>query len=91
MFASLHVSTDIIKVYGLSVVKGLTVFTPNDKVFKVDGVPDLTKLTNADLVTLLQYHVVPTYSPIGSLKTSKDPISTLATSGAGKYDLMGAM
>ena len=45
MFASLHVSTDKIKVYGLSVVKGLTVFAPNDKVFKAaDGAFPMYKL-----------------------------------------------
>ena len=86
-FASLLVSTGVIKIYESAVEKGLTVFAPNDEAFKADGVPDLTKLTNAELVTLLQYHAVAAYSPIGSLKTSKDPISTLATSGAGKYDL----
>ncbi|GFY90319.1 FASCICLIN-like arabinogalactan-protein 10 [Actinidia rufa] len=35
----------------------------------------------------LTYHALPSYSPFGSLKTTKDPISTLATSGAGKFDL----
>ena len=45
MFASLHVSMDKIKVYGLSVVKGLTVFAPNDKVFKAaDGAFPMYKL-----------------------------------------------
>ncbi|KAK4741299.1 hypothetical protein SAY87_024887 [Trapa incisa] len=86
-FASLLVSSGVIKTYQSAVEKGLTIFAPNDEAFKADGVPDLTKLTNADLVSLLLYHAVPSYTPIGSLKTSKDPISTLATNGAAEYAL----
>ncbi|KAL8111397.1 fasciclin-like arabinogalactan protein 8 [Apium graveolens] len=86
-FASLLLNTGVLKVYQSSITKGLTVFAPNDEAFKKKGVPDLSKLTNAELVTLLQYHALPSYSPIGSLKSSKDPISTIATNGAGKFDL----
>ncbi|KAL3735953.1 hypothetical protein ACJRO7_024983 [Eucalyptus globulus] len=39
-----------------------------------------------ELVSLLLYHSMADYTPIGSLKTSNAPISTLATNGAGKYD-----
>ncbi|KAL1830245.1 hypothetical protein ACET3Z_008657 [Daucus carota] len=86
-FAGLLLNTGVLKVYQTALTKGLTVFAPNDEAFKKKGLPDLTKLTNAELVSLLQYHALPSYSPIGSLKSSKDPISTLATNGAGKYDL----
>lgn len=86
-FVSLLESSGVIKIYESAVEKGLTIFAPNDEAFKGDDVPDLSKLTNAELVTLLQYHASATYTPIGSLKTSKDPITTLASSGAGKYDL----
>ncbi|TQD99972.1 hypothetical protein C1H46_014351 [Malus baccata] len=86
-FASLIVSTGVIKTYQSAADKGLTIFAPNDEAFKAKGVPDLNKLTNAELVSILQYHTVAGYSSIGSLKTSKAPISTLATNGAGKYDL----
>ncbi|OWM64958.1 fasciclin-like arabinogalactan protein 10 [Punica granatum] len=85
-FASLLISSGVIKTYESAIDKGLTVFAPNDEAFKAKGVPDLGKLTNAELVSLLQYHAVPSYTPIGSLKSSKDPISTLATNGAAKYD-----
>ncbi|KAL3750225.1 hypothetical protein ACJRO7_011246 [Eucalyptus globulus] len=37
-------------------------------------------------MSLLLYHAVVDYTPIGSLKTSNAPISTLTTNGAGKYD-----
>ncbi|XP_010277448.1 PREDICTED: fasciclin-like arabinogalactan protein 10 [Nelumbo nucifera] len=86
-FASLLVSSGVLKMFESALDKGLTVFAPNDEAFKAAGVPDLSKLTNAELVTLLQYHALARYNPFGSLKTAKGPISTLATNGAGKYDL----
>ncbi|GMH22508.1 hypothetical protein Nepgr_024351 [Nepenthes gracilis] len=86
-FAALIVSSGVLKVYESQIDKGLTIFAPNDEAFKAKGVPDLSKLSNAELVSLLQYHALNSYTSKGSLKTTKDSISTLATSGAGKYDL----
>lgn len=86
-FAALIVSSGLIKTFQTTADKGLTLFVPNDEAFKAKGVPDLSKLTNAELVSLLQFHAVARYTPIGALKTTKDAISTLATNGAGKYDL----
>ncbi|XP_038875949.1 fasciclin-like arabinogalactan protein 10 [Benincasa hispida] len=86
-FASLIVSNGVIKTYESAVEKGLTIFAPNDEAFKADGVPDLSKLTNAEVVSLLLYHALPGYTPIGALKTTKDPIDTLATGSAGKFDI----
>ncbi|XP_059634013.1 fasciclin-like arabinogalactan protein 8 [Cornus florida] len=86
-FASLILSTGVLKVYQTAAEKGLTLFAPSDKAFKAAGMPDLSKLTNAEVVSLLQYHALASYTPIGSLKTTKTPISTLATNGAGKFDL----
>ncbi|KAL1322069.1 hypothetical protein HN51_066995 [Arachis hypogaea] len=86
-FASLIVSNGVIKTFQSTADKGLTIFAPSDEAFKAKGVPDLSKLTNAEIVSLLQYHAAAKYLPVGSLKTSKDAISTLATNGAGKYDL----
>lgn len=64
----------------------MTIFAPNDEAFKARGVPNLSKLTNAEVVSLLQYHATAKYLPVGSLKTTKDAINTLASNGAGKYD-----
>lgn len=86
-FASLIVSTGVLKVYTSAIDKGLTIFAPNDEAFKDADAPDLSKLSNADVVSLLQYHALATYTPVGSLKQSKGRIATLATNGAGKYDL----
>lgn len=87
-FAGYVSSTGMIKTYQAAANKALTVFAPNDEAFKVvAGIPDLSKLTNAELVSLLQYHALPSYDPIGTLKSAKAPLATLATSGGGKYVL----
>ncbi|WRX08214.1 FAS1 domain - like 1 [Theobroma cacao] len=86
-FASLLISSGVLKTYESALDKGLTIFAPSDEAFKAEGVPDLSKLTNSDQVTLLQYHASPEYKPKGTLKTTKDPLNTLATSGAGKFHL----
>ncbi|CAL0328133.1 unnamed protein product [Lupinus luteus] len=86
-FSSLIVTTGVIKTFQSTVDKGLTIFAPSDEAFKSKDVPDLKKLTSAEVVSLLQYHATATYLPVGSLKTSHDSFSTLATNGAGKFDL----
>ncbi|TYJ08689.1 hypothetical protein E1A91_A11G091500v1, partial [Gossypium mustelinum] len=86
-FASLLTSSGMLKTYESALDKGLTVFAPFDEAFKAEGVLDLSKLTNAEQVSLLEYHASSDYKPKGTLKTTKDPISTMATNGAGKYDL----
>lgn len=86
-FAKMISNTGVLKVYQTAAEKGLTLFAPSDEAFKARGLPDLNKLSNAELVSLLQYHALASYTPKGTLKTTKDPLSTLATNGAGKYDL----
>jgi uncharacterized surface protein with fasciclin (FAS1) repeats len=86
-FARLIVSSGVMKMYQAAMDKALTLFAPNDDAFQAKGLPDLSKLTSAELVTLLQYHALPQYAPKASLKTIKGHIQTLASTGAGKYDL----
>ncbi|VVB06447.1 unnamed protein product [Arabis nemorensis] len=86
-FANLLLTSGVLKTYESTVDKGLTVFAPSDEAFKSEGVLDLKKLTQAEVVSLLEYHALAEYKPKGSLKTNKEAISTLATNGAGKYDL----
>ncbi|GER31262.1 fasciclin-like arabinogalactan protein [Striga asiatica] len=83
-FAGLLVSTGVLKVYQSAAGDGLTVFAPNDEAFKAAGAPDLSRLTNAEVVSLLQYHALASYTPVGTLKQTRGKISTLATNGAGK-------
>ncbi|PAN39692.1 hypothetical protein PAHAL_7G261700 [Panicum hallii] len=86
-FAQLIVSSGVVKMYQAAMDKALTLLAPNDDAFKAKGLPDLSKLSSADLVTLLQYHALPQYAPKASLKVAKGDIPTLASTGAGKYDL----
>ncbi|KAL6495429.1 Envelope glycoprotein gp160 [Orobanche gracilis] len=86
-FASLIGSTGVLKVYLSAMDKGLTIFAPNDEAFKAAGTPDLSKVTNAEVVSILEYHALASYSPIGTLKQTKGKLTTLATNGVGKYDL----
>jgi uncharacterized surface protein with fasciclin (FAS1) repeats len=86
-FAALVVSSGVIKTYQAAMDKALTLFAPTDDAFHAKGLPDLAKLTAADLVTLLEYHALPQYAPKASLKTIRGGIPTLASTGKGKYDL----
>ncbi|PKU87004.1 fasciclin-like arabinogalactan protein 8 [Dendrobium catenatum] len=86
-FASLLVSTGLLKNFQSAMDKGLTLFAPDDEAFNADGVPDLNSLSSADLVTLLQYHALSSYTPKDSLKLADHPISTMATGSSGKFDL----
>ncbi|KAI3672463.1 hypothetical protein L6452_38551 [Arctium lappa] len=69
-------------------MKGITVFTTSDVVFTAHGLPNLNKLTNAEVVSLLLYHASSNYISRGSLKTVKNPIHTLATNTVGKFNLI---
>jgi uncharacterized surface protein with fasciclin (FAS1) repeats len=86
-FARLIVTSGVIKMYQTAMDKALTLFAPNDEAFKAKDLPDLNKLSSADLVTLLQYHALPQYAPKASLKVTKGDIPTLASTGAGKFRL----
>ncbi|XP_057980285.1 fasciclin-like arabinogalactan protein 8 [Malania oleifera] len=86
-FASLITSTGVIKTYESAVDNGLTIFAPTDEAFKAVGTPDISKLTNADTISLLLYHAIGSYYPTGALKSQKDPLTTLASKSAGKFDL----
>ncbi|CAN6466491.1 unnamed protein product [Victoria cruziana] len=87
IFADMIASTGVLKTYQTAAAKGLTLFAPSDDAFKGAGVPDFSKLTSAELVSLLEYHALAEYRPIGSLKTSSGSITTLASSGVGKFGL----
>ncbi|KAL6882594.1 hypothetical protein ACP4OV_011284 [Aristida adscensionis] len=86
-FARLVASSGVIKMYQAAMDKALTLFAPNDDAFQAKDLPDLSKLTSADLVTLLEYHALPRYAPKASLKVAKGDIPTMASTGAGKFDL----
>ncbi|KAJ4800253.1 Fasciclin-like arabinogalactan protein [Rhynchospora pubera] len=87
IFASLITSSGVLDTYQSAMDKGFTLFAPSDDAFKADGVPDLTKLSRTDLVTVLRYHALPSYTPKASLKTAKGPVATMASNGLGMYIL----
>lgn len=86
-FASLLAQTGVLKTYQSAAGKGLTIFAPSDEAFKAAKVPDLSKLSSAELDSLCLYHALGSYNPTGSLKTQKGSLPTLATNGAFKYEL----
>ncbi|CAL0304656.1 unnamed protein product [Lupinus luteus] len=86
-FASLIDSSGVIKTFQSNAGKGLTIFAPTDEGFKSKDVPDLKKLTSEEAVTLLKYHATASYLPLGSLRVTKGPISTLASTGAGNFQI----
>ncbi|KAK1261895.1 Fasciclin-like arabinogalactan protein 10 [Acorus gramineus] len=87
VFSSLLVKSGVLRSFQAAMDKGLTIFAPSDMAFKAKGLPDVHRLSSADLVALLQFHALPRYVPKGTLKTTTKPIDTMATSGAGKFDL----
>ncbi|KAI3701054.1 hypothetical protein L2E82_45697 [Cichorium intybus] len=84
-FNKLITTTGVVDIYQKMAQDGLTVFAPSDAAFKATGLPDFNKLTNAELVSLLLYHAVPSYVPRITLKNEKDPLHTLATNSAGEF------
>eukprot|EP01018_Ginkgo_biloba_P016940 Gb_40985 [translate_table: standard] len=87
IFAQMITSTGVLKTYEDAVAGGLTLFAPTDEAFQGRMMPKLKKLSSAQQVSILEYHAIPVYSPLGTLKTTHGPISTLATNGASKYAL----
>ncbi|XP_058763593.1 fasciclin-like arabinogalactan protein 1 [Vicia villosa] len=64
---------------------GLTIFCPADDAFK-GFLPKFKNLTAAGKIALLEFHGVPIYQSIASLKSNNGVMNTLATDGAEKYD-----
>ncbi|KAJ3706688.1 hypothetical protein LUZ61_010393 [Rhynchospora tenuis] len=87
VFASLIISSGVLEMYESAMENGFTLFAPTDDAFKADGVPDFTTLSRTDLVTILQYHALASYTPKASLKTARGPIATMASNGSGTYVL----
>ncbi|GLJ45220.1 hypothetical protein SUGI_0951780 [Cryptomeria japonica] len=87
IFVQLITSTGVLKTYEDAFVNGFTLFAPTDEAFSATVMAKLKKLSSAQQIYVLEYHALPQYSPMGTLKTSSGPVSTLATSGAAKYAL----
>nr|ABI95391.1 fasciclin-like protein FLA1 [Triticum aestivum] len=88
-FARLIVSSGVVRTYQAAMDRGLTLFAPTEDAFQAKGLPDLGKLTSADLVGLLEYQALAQYAPKASLKTMKGGIPTLASTARGVRPLRG--
>ncbi|KAG0490242.1 hypothetical protein HPP92_007105 [Vanilla planifolia] len=86
-FASLITTTGMLKNFQTAMDKGLTLFVPNDVAFKAQGVPDLSSISSADLVTLLEFHALLSDTPKDSLKSADHAMATMASGASGKFDL----
>lgn len=87
IFAGLISSTGVLKSYEEAIQGGLTVFAPTDAAFTSVTNKMLNKLSSEDKVSVLEFHALTIYSPLGTLKTTNGPIATMASTGAGKYVL----
>lgn len=87
IFAGMISSTGVLKTFEDAVEGGLTVFCPTDPAFTVATSKLLKKMSSDNQTAVLEYHGLPIYSPLGTLKTTNGPIRTMASSGAGKYVL----
>ncbi|XP_028752927.1 fasciclin-like arabinogalactan protein 1 [Neltuma alba] len=85
VFAETLLASDAEKTYMDSLDGGLTVFCPVDDAFKA-FLPKYKNLTAAGKTALLEYHGVPVYQPLATLKSNNGLLNTLATDGANKYD-----
>ncbi|BFG29895.1 hypothetical protein CerSpe_161690 [Prunus speciosa] len=82
---TLLANPDAFKTYEDNVGGGLTVFCPMDEAFKA-FLPKFKNLTTAGKAALLEYHGVPVYQSMATLKSNNGLQNTLATDGASKFD-----
>lgn len=87
IFVQMITATGVLKTYQDALAKGFTLFAPTDGAFTGTLMRKFKKLSSAQEVSILEYHALPSYNPLGTLKTTSAPITTLATNGASKYAL----
>ncbi|KAL0310941.1 UNVERIFIED_CONTAM: Fasciclin-like arabinogalactan protein 1 [Sesamum angustifolium] len=68
-----------------NIESGLTIFCPGDDAMK-GFMPKYKNLSAAGKQSLLEYHGIPIYQSLSSLRSSNGLTNTLATDGANKYD-----
>ncbi|XP_060209086.1 fasciclin-like arabinogalactan protein 1 [Lycium barbarum] len=66
---------------------GVTIFCPTDDAMKAFA-PKFKNLTAEGKQSVLEYHGVPVYNSLSSLRTSNGMMNTLATDGANNYDFV---
>ncbi|XP_009771026.1 fasciclin-like arabinogalactan protein 1 [Nicotiana tabacum] len=87
IFADILLASPAEKTYEDNVQGGLTIFCPTDDAMK-DFAPKFKNLTAVGKQSVLEYHGVPVYQSLSSLRTSNGLMNTLATDGANNYDFV---
>jgi len=82
-FAGLISATGVLQSYDANIKSGLTVFAPTDGAFTAAVNKLLDRLSSEQKVSLLKFHALPSYTPLGTLKSTNGPVTTLAS----KYSL----
>ncbi|RAL37802.1 hypothetical protein DM860_000496 [Cuscuta australis] len=65
---------------------GLTIFCPVDEAMK-KFMPKFKNLTKDGKESLLEYHGIPVYQPLQSLRSNNGDMNTLATDGANNFEV----
>nr|KYP49797.1 Fasciclin-like arabinogalactan protein 1 [Cajanus cajan] len=82
---TLSASKDALGTFTDTLDGGLTVFCPLDDAFK-SFLPKFKNLTASAKVQLLEFHGVPVYQSLATLKSNNGLQNTLATDGANNFD-----
>ncbi len=83
VFADLISTTGVLKFYEDAQNKGgLTLFAPTDGAFTGITMKLLNKLSLQEKISVLDFHAAPVYSPLGTLKVSNGPVTTMASNYA---------
>ncbi|KAG2394778.1 Fasciclin-like arabinogalactan protein [Vigna angularis] len=77
--------SDALSTFNDNLDGGLTVFCPLDDAFKA-FLPKFKNLTASGKLALLEFHGVPVYQSLATLKSNNGLQNTLATDGANKFD-----
>eukprot|EP01018_Ginkgo_biloba_P040096 Gb_12627 [translate_table: standard] len=86
-FAKLISDTGVLKAYEDALNGGLTVFAPRDEAFNGSVLEKINKFSPAQRVSILEFHAVPEYEPLATLKTRNEAMNTLATNRVSRYSL----
>eukprot|EP00250_Pteridium_aquilinum_P000252 c10279_g1_i1 orf=156-1499(-) len=88
-FVSLLVSTGVDKVLqSHDTLPGVTIFAPTNTAFDRLGSDNITRLTSAQLVALMEFHALISFYPTEELASASGPQPTLASgSGGGAFTI----
>ncbi|XP_077237028.1 fasciclin-like arabinogalactan protein 12 [Tasmannia lanceolata] len=67
--------------------QGLTLFAPTDNAFSTLKSGTLNSLSDQQKVSLVQFHIIPTFLSVSNFQTVSDPVLTQAGNGNGRYPL----